>query len=323
MSTHVVFAPNWLGDAVMALPAIHAVRAACPDGRVDVAVRPSVAPLFSMVPEVECVTLERGRERDVLAARGYETAILFPNSFGVARLARQAGIRNRWGYAGNFRAWMLTRSLPPPTRLHQVEFYSYLVRRLGFTVAEPFPRLPLDSGLRDEGTALLRREGWNGEAPVVAMAPGAAFGTAKRWPPASYAAIADRLAERGEQVVVVGAAADRGAAEEVALLARRARIINLAGVTDLRALAAVLASARLLYSNDSGAMHLAAALGIPVAAMIGPTRERETHPVGPAPHVVLTHDVWCRPCMLRECPLTHRCMTGITPDLVWRATEAL
>jgi heptosyltransferase-2 len=276
-----------------------------------------------MVPEVGCVTLERGRERDALAGRGYETAILLPNSFAAARLAKQAAIPNRWGYAGNFRAWMLTRAIAPPSRLHQIEFYSYLVRRLGVAVSTPFPRLDLDASLRAQGMARLKDEGWNGESRIVAMAPGAAFGTAKRWPAPSYAAIADRLADRGDRVVLVGAAADRGAADDVVSFARRGGIINLTGRTDLRELAAVLGAARLLYSNDSGAMHLAAALSIPVAAMIGPTRDRETHPAGAAPHIVLTHDVWCRPCMLRECPLTHRCMTGITPDIVWRATESL
>jgi heptosyltransferase-2 len=323
VSARVVFAPNWLGDAVMALPAIRALRAAWPDDRVDVAVRPAVAPLFSMVPEVGCVTLERGHERAALSGRGYETAILFPNSFAAAWLVKHAAIPHRWGYAGNFRAWLLTRAVVPPSRLHQIEFYSSLVRRLGFAVSTSFPRLDIDATLRAQGIARLKDEGWNGESRVVAMAPGAAFGTAKRWPPRSYAAIADRLADRGDQVVLVGAASDRGAADDVVALARRGGVINLAGRTDLRMLAAVLAAARLMYSNDSGAMHLAAALSVPVAAMMGPTREHETHPAGAAPHIVLTHEVWCRPCMLRECPLTHRCMTGITPEMVWRATESL
>jgi heptosyltransferase-2 len=158
--------------------------------------------------------------------------------------------------------------------------------------------------------------------PLVAVAPGAAFGGAKRWPIGSFAGLIDELTNDGLRSVLIGAAADRAAATEVLMAAKASPApLNLVGRTDLPTLGGVLAQCRSLVTNDSGAMHFAAALGLPVIAMFGPTRERETHPIG-GQHAVLTHPVWCRPCMLKECPLTHRCMTGIGVDAVLAATRA-
>jgi heptosyltransferase-2 len=155
------------------------------------------------------------------------------------------------------------------------------------------------------------------------VAPGAAFGGAKRWPATSFAALIDGFAKDGVRAVLIGTAGDRLAATEVlAATSTQLHPINFIARTDLPALAGVLVHCRALVTNDSGAMHFAAALGVAVTAMFGPTRERETHPMGSAGHTVLTNPVWCRPCMLRECPLTHRCMTGITLDAVLAATKA-
>jgi heptosyltransferase-2 len=167
--------------------------------------------------------------------------------------------------------------------------------------------------------------GWQPEAPLVGIAPGAAYGHAKRWPPVHYAAAMRALAADGVQLVVVGSAGDVDSVREIeqALANDSPRIawIDLAGRTDLSTLIGVLASCRALVSNDSGAMHLAAAIGVPVTAMFGPTDERATSPLpiggGPAhAHAVLATDVRCRPCMLRECPIDHRCMTRILPEEV-------
>ena len=313
----VIFAPNWLGDAVMALPAVADVRQHFADAAIEVAARSPIAPLFSMVPGINrVVTLEKaGDAADQLRRTGYDIALLLPNSFNVARIAWRAGIRERWGYRTDFRALLLTRSVPPPTRVHQTEYYRQLVRALGVgggaTIA---PRIELTDSHREGGTALLAEQGWDGRVPLIAVAPGAAFGGAKRWPAASFAALIDGLASDGVRTVLVGASGDRPAATEVLMATKASPApLNLVGRTDLPALGAALAHCRSLVTNDSGAMHFAAALGLPVIAMFGPTRERETHPIG-GDHVVLTNPVWCRPCMLKECPLTHRCMTGISVD---------
>jgi heptosyltransferase-2 len=159
--------------------------------------------------------------------------------------------------------------------------------------------------------------------PLVAVAPGAAFGGAKRWPAARFAATIDALARDGVRAVVIGAAADAGAAADV-LSAVHSSVppIDLVGATDLSTLAAVLVHCRRLLTNDSGAMHFAAALGVDVTAVFGPTNEHETHPLGRGQMAVVHSDVWCRPCMLRECPLVHRCMTRISVDDVLQTMRA-
>lgn len=325
MTRLLIFAPNWLGDAVMALPAIADLKAHMPQATIDVAARPSVAPLFTMVPTVaRIVTLDRAdRGGEQLRRAGYEIALLLPNSFNTARLAWRAGIRERWGYGSDFRTWLLTKSVSAPARVHQTEYYRHLVRALGFGGASAIePRIELTESHRAAGKALLHEQGWDGRMPLVAVAPAAAFGSAKRWPVTSFAALVDALAADGLRAVLVGAAADRAAATEVLVAVGASPVpLNLVGRTDLPTLGGVLVQCRSLVTNDSGAMHFAAALGLSVVAMFGPTRERETHPIG-ARHAVLTHPVWCRPCMLRECPLTHRCMTGIGVEAVLGATRA-
>ena len=319
----VILSPNWLGDAVMALPAIHAFRAKYPAGAVDVAARPGSAPLFSMVGGVGVAVLERGREAAILRERRYDAAVLLPNSFASAFAAKRAGIGERWGYGVNFRSWLLTRAVAPRVRVHQVEHYAHLADALGFPPDTRIPGIEIDLRHREDGAARLAAEGWDRRTPLVALAPGAAFGTAKRWPAASFAAIADRIADAGGRAVLLGGPADRAATDEVEAMAQRQGMVNLAGKTDLPMLMSVRVHTRGLVTNDSGPMHLAAALGLPVTAMFGPTREHETHPVGSRAPEVLVGRAWCRPCMLRDCPLTHRCMTSITPDSVWARTSAL
>jgi heptosyltransferase-2 len=328
----VVVAPNWLGDAVMALPAIEDVRRASPPGAVAIAAPPELVPLFSFLAEApRTVTLDRGdRKRSAdrvarLREGGFEAALLLPNSFQSAMLAWRAGIPERWGYRADGRAPLLTRGVHKPARGHQSRLYQHLVSALGFPAGPPEPRLIVPPGAREAAIDLLARSGWDGRAPLCALAPGAAYGGAKRWPAERFGELAAGLAAEGVGSVLVGAAADSPAVREVAeaIIAGQARAIDarggpapisLAGQTDLAMLAGVLQQCRALVSNDSGAMHFAAALGVPVTALFGPTDERQTHPIGRAggsEPVVIASRVWCRPCMLRECPLTHRCMRTI------------
>jgi heptosyltransferase-2 len=313
VSSVAVFAPNWLGDAVMALPAIADVRRGLGDGASLVVVaRPGVAPLFALAPGVDrVVALERRGTRPALPL---DTAILLPNSFQTALAAWRAGIAERWGYRTDWRRPLLTRAVDPPREVHQVEYYRRLVAALGFENGPAEPRLPLPPEVRTVGERHLREIGWQGGAPLVVLAPGAAYGGAKRWPPAHFAELACALAADGVEVVMVGSQADLPvgravAAEAERLSGSRVAIGNLMG-TDLAALAGILAHCRALVTNDSGAMHLAAALGVRVTAVFGPTDERLTRPSG-AGHAVLVNPVWCRPCMMRECPIDHRCLRGI------------
>jgi heptosyltransferase-2 len=336
-----VMAPNWLGDAVMALPALADVARHFGGARMTVAARSSVAPLYSLVPAVdEVVTLQwrgtparrRALHTDVerLRGAGAELSVLFPNSFASAWLVKAAGIAERWGYAADWRRPLLTRGVRRPRRsLHQAAYYQALVRELGMANGPLDPQVEIPAGAIDAARALLMSRGWDGVRPLMAVAPGAAYGTAKRWPPPHFVRVIERMAR--EQQVTAVLVGSEGDAETTRWIVRatdstvRLSLIDLAGATSLETLAGVLRLARVCVSNDSGAMHLAGAVGVPLAAPFGPTREYETSPLTrPGKRLeLLVHPVWCRPCMLRECPIDHRCMKGLTPDRVGDAVVRL
>jgi heptosyltransferase-2 len=310
----------------MALPAIDDVRRHAAGASISVAARPSIAPLFTLVAGIrDVVVVDRrgaGWREGVQRLRdgSFDAALLLPNSLQSALTAWRAGIPERWGYRAQGRALLLTRAIrPPAARGHQALYYQRLTEALGFAPGPLEPRLDAPADARRAAADLLASAGWNGRSPPVALAPGAAYGGAKRWPAESFAALAVALA--GDEVVsvLVGGAADAAAGADV--MGTGPLPINLIGRTDLPMLAGVLAQCRALVSNDSGAMHFGAALGVPLVAIFGPTNERETRPIGRLEPMVLSHDVWCRPCMLRECPLTHRCMRGVTVETVLSATR--
>ncbi|MEO7273458.1 MAG: lipopolysaccharide heptosyltransferase II [Vicinamibacterales bacterium] len=316
----VVRAPNWLGDAVMALPAMAALRRAWPETFLTVAAVPAVAPMFLEHTEVHpdaVVPVDKTNERAALTAGQFDTSVLFPNSFRAAWVAKQAGVTERWGYRAGARGWLLTRAVSRPRGpLHQADYYRHLVRALGVDVSDAPPSIRPAAETIARADQILRSRGVGPERVLVGMAPGAAYGHAKRWPPRRVAAVVQMLsADPGATCVLVGAAGDRDAGREIeSALPSGVQVVDLIGRTDLRALVGVLGRCAAFVANDSGAMHLAAAAGVPVTAIFGPTNERATAPIGD--HDVLIHPVFCRPCMLRDCPIDHRCMKGISAGLV-------
>jgi heptosyltransferase-2 len=327
ISRIVVRTPNWLGDAVLALPAMAAVRRAFGDASLAIAAPASIAPMFeeeTSARQDAIVTLKD--KGDVASLRGgrFEAILLLPNSFRSAWIARQAAIPERWGYAHALRGPLLTRAVARPRagKIHQSEYYKVLVRELGMDVDAELPRVHPRPATAERAEALLIREGLAMRSPIVGLAPGAAYGHAKRWPPRRVADLVSRLAqERGAACLLVGAADDREAGREIeSALPPDVRIVNLIGRTDLRLLIGILARCDAFVSNDSGAMHLAAAAGLPVTAIFGPTDDRATAPLGD--HDVMIHQVFCRPCMLRDCPIDHRCMKGISVERVFTAVGA-
>ena len=285
--------------------------------------------------------------RDVrrLRALRADAALLLPNSFASAWIAFAARVPQRWGYARDGRSLLLTRAIALPPRvgrvpldppraanagnagrvaldrpLHQGGYYQHLVHALGAVTGPPEPRLVVpDAAVRD-ARALLQSAGWDGVRPLVVFAPGAAYGTAKRWWPAHFARLAaDLIGTQGAHLVFVGSAADGVTTREVHRMIPdhlHAAVSDLAGRTSLEVLAATLSLARACVSNDSGAMHVAAAVGAPLTALFGPTNEQETAPLAHAPMELLMHEVSCRPCMLRECPIDHPCMRDLEPARV-------
>ena len=333
----VIRTPNWLGDAVMALPAMEAVRRAFGDAHVAVAAVPSIAPLFaeetSAAPDSVIALPDPAAEVRALRAGSFDAILLLPNSFRSAWSAHRASIPTRWGYAAGLRRWLLTRSISRPRgRRHQSAYYLDLVKGLDIPPVEPCPRVAVRPATLARADALLAAHGLghaaDGGVRCIGFAPGAAYGHAKRWPPRMVAETIVRLSRESKVACLIfGAGDDRDSGREIeSSLPPDVRAVNLIGRTDLRLLAGVISRCAAFVSNDSGAMHLAAALGVPVVAIFGPTDERVTSPLasgtgaGATADVVmpevLTHSVFCRPCMLRDCPIDHRCMTGITVDTV-------
>lgn len=322
----IIRAPNPLGDALMSLPAMASVRAALGDRTLIVAAAPSVSPLFEEITAAapdQVITLDPAREAAQLREAGAEAILLFTNSFRTAWASRQARIGRRLGYRAYGRSLLLTQPIRKPRRrVHQSEYYLHLVRELGFgdgqSDSAAGPSIRITRATRDHVDAFLKTIGVDRSAPLVGFAPGAAYGHAKRWPPDRVAQVIARLGARGVTCVMVGAGGDRDAGREIeSILPAGSRASNLIGRTDLRLLAGLLASCHAFVSNDSGAMHLAAAVGVPVAAIFGPTDERVTAPLGD--HDVIIHQVFCRPCMLRDCPIDHRCMRRVSADTVFDA----
>jgi heptosyltransferase-2 len=316
----VIRMPNWLGDIVMALPALTMARRGLPSARLALALPAAFAPVAGEILDAapdEVLALDdrqRGGRGEVARLRSgrFDLAILLTNSFGSAWIARRAGIPARWGFRASLRGALLTRAVARPRgRVHQAEYYRALMRALGLPDVAGAPRIVPTERTLARGRAALERAGVDITAPLVGIAPGAAYGYAKRWPPVRVADVIRRLAARGVTTVLLGSAGDREAGREIE---SAARTVNLIGRTDLRELMGVIAACRAFLSNDSGAMHLAAALGAPVVAIFGPTDERATAPLGD--QTILTANVFCRPCLLRECPIDHRCMKRIGAERV-------
>ena len=319
----VVRLPNWLGDAVMAIPSLVAVRAAFPESSLALAGLSSIAPIFEERNEVrpqEVVILDKSNETGKLSEGKYDAELLLTNSFRTAWTAKRSGIVERWGYAASARGPLLTRRVTRPRgALHQSEYYLTLIRGLGIEATPQQTRIQATEATRRRARELYDSAGVPPDTWIVGFAPGAAYGHAKRWPPDRVAQVITRLTrERGARCLLVGAAGDREAGREIeSTLPPDVRVTNLIGRTDLRLLIGVLERCGAFVSNDSGAMHLAAAVGVPVTAIFGPTNERATSPAGD--HDLSVHPVFCRPCMLRDCPIDHRCMKRISADVVYDA----
>ena len=326
-------APNWLGDAILAVPAMAAIRRHFGAADLTVATAASVAPLFrerTPVRPARVIALagHDRTDRAAIAAVGANLAILLTNSFRSAWQIRRAGVPARWGYAASGRGLLLTRRVGRPRRRdvrHQADYYRALVTGLDIPCpAGDRPAFELSPASVAAADAALHRVGVAAGERLVVMLPGAAYGQAKQWPADRAADLAARLVrDRGVVCVLAGAAHDRPAARAIESRLRAhapheaGRVVDLVGHTSLGAFLGVLGRATVCVTNDSGGMHAASALGRPVVALFGPTDERATSPKGD--HDLLTASVFCRPCMLRDCPIDHRCMTRITIDRVYDA----
>jgi heptosyltransferase-2 len=326
---------NWVGDAVLTLPALAALDRRFPRAEIAVLAKPWAAGLFAGQSAVDRVVLYQaeGSHRGLrgrwalareLGQERFDLAVLFPNSLDAVIVPWLARVPRRVGYRTDGRGLLLTQVVARSGRSaerHQVFRYLELVRSLGAD-GEAIPRLAVGVEAGREADRLLQDLGVETGEACVAVNPGSVYGSAKRWPAERFAAVADALAKSHRaRVLLVGSAKERDVLEAVAGRMRRPPI-RLGGRTDLATLAAVLKRARLLLSNDTGAMHVAAAVGTPVLAVFGPTDADATGPLGPDSRVI-REPVPCSPCLLRECPIDHRCMVRVGIAQVLHAAEEL
>jgi heptosyltransferase-2 len=327
-----VRAPNWIGDAVMATPTLAALRAGLPGVRITVLAQSAVAEALVGHPAIDEVVIDehrgahagwRGRLRlaSEIRGRGFDAVLLLTNSFGSALVAALARVPVRLGYRTDGRGPLLTiaRTRPPKPMPHMTVYYLGLVAAWGLVGDPKAVLLAVTAAERDAARRRLAEWGIGSDDRVVGISPGAAYGSAKCWPPDRFSSVAARLVHDGAAVVALGAASERGLGETVvAGLGRRA--VNAAGLTTVREAMALMTCCRHLVTNDSGPMHLAAALGVPVTAVFGPTDPGATSPVGERV-VILQRAVDCAPCRYRDCPIDHRCMTAVSVDEVYQSAS--
>ncbi|HEV2288478.1 MAG TPA: lipopolysaccharide heptosyltransferase II [Candidatus Acidoferrales bacterium] len=321
-----VRATNWVGDAVMCIPALEAIRARWPQAEIAILARRWVGDIYSGQAFADRVIVQDVSPRNPFLVEGmartlrrerFDCAILFQNAFSAAWLAWRAGIAQRIGYARDGRSFLLTQAIAVPGKneipAHESYYYLELLRRAGWI--EKLPeiaeiRLELAPGASEAAESRLLQAGVKSKAIRIAIAPGAAYGSAKCWLPERFAEVADALiGEFAADVILFGTTSEAEVCGKIAARMRH-RPVNLAGQTPIGELPALFSRCQLFLGNDSGAIHVAAAVGVPVVAIFGPTDPEGTSPVT-LKRSLVRHPVSCSPCFLRECPIDHRCMTRV------------
>jgi len=336
MPRTLVISPNWIGDAVMAQPLLRRLKERFPERAIDVVAPTWVAPVWRAMVEVDTVIespfkhgslqwKERKAFARMLKARGYLDSYVLPNTLKFALIPWLAGIPRRVGYKGEMRYGLVNvmhhddKAAPRP----MAQFYQALadapVRQLARPERLPEPSMTVGEGEAQAAIARLQLP----SGVYVAFAPGAEFGPAKRWPANYFAELAQTIiANRPDaQILLLGSPKDRAVCDEIVALAPQAH--NLAGSTSLSEAIALISHCAAVVTNDSGLMHIGAALGRPVVAIYGPTDPRHTPPLSTLAKILWLH-IECSPCQQRECPLGHQnCMKQILPETVWQPLQPM
>ncbi|MBN1833026.1 MAG: lipopolysaccharide heptosyltransferase II [Deltaproteobacteria bacterium] len=328
---------NWIGDVVMNIPAIEAIRENFPESSISVAARSWVTPLLENHPAVDHVlpikksrnhlsrVFEISRVAREIRGQGFDLAILLQNAFEAAFLTYLAGISLRVGYNTDWRGFLLSHSVIRDDRvlgLHQVEYYLHMLRAMGWDAESRDPRVFVADRDRKAIQSVLAAAGIGPDQALIGLSPGAVFGPAKQWPAERFAAIGDRAAQRwGAKTVVMGSEGDQDTCAEVNRLMKHVPL-NLCARTTLGEVMALIERCQYFVTNDSGLMHIGASLHVPMVAVFGSTDPIATGPRSRNARIV-RHSVDCSPCLKPECPSDHRCMLSIEPDEVWRELEHL
>ncbi len=331
-------ATNWVGDAIMALPALHAVRKRFPEAEIAIVGRPYVADIYRdqeicdhLIAYDPSGSHKGFSGRELLAAelraQKFDVALLLQNAFDAAWLAWRASIPERIGYARDARSFLLTKAVPLPRHgeipAHERFYYLELLRRTGWLDVvqdESFIGLHVPAEKRRIADEFLCKSGVRQGVTRIAIGAGASYGSAKCWPPSRFAEVANRLqSEADADVILFGTTAEANVSTAISAELRRPPI-DLTGKTAITDLPALLSLCHLFIGNDSGAMHVAAAVGLPIVGVFGPTDPNGTAPVTTRCSIV-QQKAYCSPCFLRRCPTDHRCMTAITADMVEAAAR--
>jgi heptosyltransferase-2 len=318
-SNILIRATNWVGDAVMCVPALGAIRERFPGAHIAILAKPWVADLYrreSFADEVILYSPALWKVAGELRARRFDCAILLQNAFEAALIAWLARIPNRIGYKRDGRGVLLTQAVAVPKRgeipRHERFYYLELLRRAGI-----IDRLPESDAIRLTPPPVERK------TRVIGVSAGAAYGAAKQWLPERFAEAAATLATaRGASIALFGSQSERALCSRVAEMLNGYQVTNHAGETTLAQFIELAAQCEVFLTNDSGAMHIASALGVPTVAIFGATDDIATGPTGPHARVV-RQQVECSPCLLRECPIDHRCMTRVNAGRVVKEAMSL
>ena len=337
ISRVVVRIPNWLGDAVMSLPALHALRELLPEAHITVVSRPGSADIFMDADFIDDVLIyDRSglslawKQVSEWKRRRFDLAVLLQNAFEAAAIAFLARVPLRIGYDTDRRGFLLTHPVPSPAwkdERHEIFYYLNIIRELGrpfdkeVDVKIPQFALTVSEERKQHAKKLLKEHGIRADMPLVLLCPGSVNSRAKRWPADRYADLADRFTESGARVVLIGTQAELNVSQEVCARARHQPTL-LTGVTTVGEVTALISVADVLVTNDTGPAHIGSAVGTPTLVIFGPTNPATTRPFGPSGEIIrLPPD--CAPCMLRDCPIDHRCMTAISVAEVFERARVL
>jgi heptosyltransferase-2 len=333
---------NWIGDAVMTIPAMRELRRLFPEAEITLYTRPWAEGIFrdaEFIDDIDSIDISGSRLRSTfdeakrLRAENYDLAVLFPNSFESAAVVRLAGVERRFGYARDARSLLLSDPIETPAwkdERHQVYYYLNIVAEIERRMLDTETvrddsadtELNVNEVRRADARAVLLNFGCDVEKPIVAFGAGSTNSMAKRWGEEKFALLGDRLqSELGADLLLLGSPDESDVSARVSAFST-ATFVDLTGKTDLALATAILSEVDLFVSNDMGLAHIAAAVGTKTLVIFGPTIDTTTRPFASNAEII-RHDVECSPCMLRECPIDHRCMTRVTVDDVFLKAKGM
>ena len=324
---------NWVGDTIISFPAVNSLRRIFPQAHIAVLAKSHLAELWKANPDInEVISFDRAqgvqrlfdelRMSRLIKEHDIDLAVIFPRSFSSAWLVFFGGVPHRIGYKGEVRDWLLTERLDRTTEIlstHRMYYYLHLIERLGSGPSPSLPTLSINGELAKWADNFLAHNRLRGRV-LIGFNPGATYGAAKCWPPERFVKLGKRLKEdHGAYILIFGSSLSKEQDLNNTIAQGIGEgCLDLSGQTTLLELASLLRQCRLLVTNDTGTMHVAAAVGTRVVAIFGPTDPRTTSPLGEG-HMVIRAEVSCSPCLKRVCPEEHRCMDLIDVEQVYNA----